>query len=441
MHQKFVGCIFALCLALCSTQLYAESNRQDWTQWRGPDGQGHALSNNVPIRWGETSNVVWKKEILGRGWSSPIVADGKIWLTTAIETPLNATEAETRLSSNTGDQPLTLLDRVDLKVIALEQTTGALLHELTLFSVDDPQWVHKLNSYASPTPVYENGRLYCHFGTFGTACLDCQSTSIVWSNQELHVMHENGPGSTPIIAGEVLVFHMDGSDEQFIAALDKRSGKLAWKTPRSGEMRPNPQHKKSYGTPLLVGVRGKEQIVSPASDWCYGYEPSTGKELWKVAYGQLGFSVTPKPVVGHGMVYLITGFGKGQLLAIDVEKSAEPKIVWSFNKGTPTMPSPLLVGQEIYFVSDKGILTCLDALTGDEIYRDRLNGNFSSSPWFANGRIYVSNREGSTFVFAAGSKFELLAENLLPEPIMATPAVVDSSIYLRTEKHLYRIGE
>jgi len=216
---------------------------------------------------------------------------------------------------------------------------------------------------------------------------------------------------------------------------------LAWKTDRSGARRTNPQQKKSYGTPVLVEIDGKRQIISPASDWLYSYAPDTGIELWKVAYGQLGFSVTPRPVVGHGMIFLATGFGKGQILAIKYHDSQPPEIVWRFNKGTPTMPSPLLVGNELYFVSDTGVFTCLDALSGSEIYRERLGGNFSSSPWYADGRIYLSNREGITYVIKPGSSFEIIAENSLAEAIYATPAAVDHAIYLRTETQLYRIQE
>ena len=420
----------------------ADATTAEWPQWRGPSGLGHASPNaQVPVRWDNEKNVRWKTPTDGRGWSSPIVVGKQIWLTTAIEIPAKEEDVERRLKSNTGGQPLTLLDQVELRALCIDRDSGQLLHELPLMTVREPQWVHKLNSYASPTPVYAAGKLYCHFGTFGTACIDTGSATVDWVHQELQVMHENGPGGSPILVDDLVVFHLDGSDRQFIAALHQGTGKVAWTTARSGEMHSNPQQKKSYGTPLLVDINGQPQIVSPASDWVYAYDPKTGRELWKVAYGQLGFSVVPRPIIGHGMLFIVTGFGKGQIIALRYEGLPTPEIVWQFNRGTPTMPSPILVGEELYFVSDNGVFTCLDALTGREIYRERLSGNFSSSLWLAGGNIYVSNREGITYVIRAGKEFELVAENSVPEGIYATPAVVNNAIYLRTENHLYRLEQ
>lgn len=429
--------LFAL-LAVANAVLVFAIESADWPQWRGPDGQGHAQATGLPVIWSDSANVAWKAKIPGRGWSSPIIAGSQVWLTTALETPATPEDAERRLKANTGDQPVTLLERVELRAVCLDCETGKLQHDVLLLRVDEPQWVHKLNSYASPTPVWDAGRLYCHFGTFGTACLDTRTCEVVWTNTDLHVMHENGPGGSPVVWGDLVMFHLDGSDLQFAAALDKRSGKLVWKTNRSGAMNANPQLRKSYGTPLVVEIGGQPQLVSPASDWVYGYDLESGRELWRLSYGQLGFSLTPRPVFGHGMLFLATGFGKGQILAIRFGPQGQPEIAWSSSRGSPTMPSPLLINDELYFVSDNGILTCLNALTGREEYRERLSGNFSSSPMYADGRIYVSNREGVTYVIRAGTSFDLLAENRLPEGILASPAAVDHAIYLRTESELYR---
>jgi outer membrane protein assembly factor BamB len=232
---------------------------------------------------------------------------------------------------------------------------------------------------------------------------------------------------------------MDGSDHQFIAALDKHTGKLAWKTDRSGAMNEKPQLQKSYGTPLVLDVEGKAVVFSPAPDWLYGYDAATGRELWKLPYGQLGFSITPRPVAGHGMFFMATGFGKKQMLGIKYAGVPEPEIAWRYAKGIPTMPSPLLIEDALYFVDDGGFLTCLDALSGAERYRERLGGNFSASPTYADGHIYISNREGVTFVVAPGPKFELIAKNELPGSIMASAAIADSALFLRTDTALYRI--
>ncbi len=411
----------------------------DWPQWRGPDGQGHAVGSGFPVKWSATENVRWKCDIRGRGWSSPVIEGGTAWVTTAEETPLSAPEKAERLKKNTGDQPLTVLRKVDLRAVGVDLTNGKVTHDVLLLSVDDPQWVHELNSYASPTPVIAKGRLYAHFGALGTACLDTATDKVVWQNRGLVVMHENGPGSSPVLWNDRLIFHMDGSDAQFVAALDPATGKVLWKTPRSGEMHPNPQLKKSYGTPLPAMVNGKEQLLSPGSNWLYAYD-AYGTELWKLAYGGLGFSLTPRPVQGHGMLFMSTGFMKAEMLAIRLKGEKAPEIAWRSTKNVPTMPSPILEGDELYFVNDSGMLTCLDAKTGEERYRERIGGEYSASPTAAEGRLYFSNRAGVTTVVKSGPKFEVLATNALPGKILASMAAVDGVFYLRTDSALWAIG-
>jgi outer membrane protein assembly factor BamB len=414
----------------------------DWPQWRGADNHGHAEAKGLPQVWSAETNVAWRTEIPGRGWSTPVIAGRQIWLTTALETPANPADTERRLKTNTGTQPVTLLEKVELRAVCLDRDSGKLLYEVHLLTEHEPQWVHQLNSYASPTPVLEDGRLYCHFGAFGTACVDTRKARVAWTNTTLRVMHENGPGSTPILWQDLVIFHLDGSDKQFIAALDKRTGEVRWTSDRSGEMRENPQLKKSYGTPVVVQVDGREELISPASDWLYAYDPANGSERWKLSYGTLGFSIAPVPVTGHGMIFMSTGFMRPQMLGIRHDGKTSPEIAWRYTKGAPTMPSPLLVGDELYFLTDAGgILTCLDARTGEEHYRERLGGNFSASPLFADGRIFVSNREGETFVLAPGKQFQLLAKNTLPEGHYASPVALDKSLFLRTEKALYRIEQ
>ncbi|MEW6305967.1 MAG: PQQ-binding-like beta-propeller repeat protein [Verrucomicrobiota bacterium] len=412
----------------------------EWPQWRGPDGQGHVKATGLPTVWSDTTNIIWKTAIPGRGWSSPVIDGKQIWMTTAIETPAKPEDVQRRLKANTAGQAVTVLEKVELRAVCVDRDTGKVTKNILLLTVSEPQWVHQLNSYASPTPVIEDGRLYCHFGALGNACADMRTGKVLWTNTELVIMHENGPGSTPVVWKDLVIFHMDGSDQQFIAALDKRTGRLAWKTARSGEMRPNPLQRQSYGTPLVHVVNGREQLLSPATDWLYSYD-ERGRELWKVKYGILGFSLTPRPVTGHGMILMSTGFQRPEMLGIRYEGVAEPQIVWRYNKGAPSMPSPLLVGDELYFVNDGGFFTCLDARTGVEHFRERLGGNYSSSPTFADGKIYVSNREGLTTVVKPGKKFEVIAKNQLPGKIFASLAVVDKALYLRTDKMLYRIEE
>ena len=411
----------------------------EWPEWRGPGGLGHAEAKNLPTEWSETRNVTWKTTIPGQGHSTPVIDGNQIWFTSAFETPEDPKRIKERLKANTGGQPLTLLASVKLHAICVDRKTGRILHNLPLLQVKEPQWVHKLNSYASPTPVIEDGRLYCHFGAFGTACVDTGGGRVLWRNQELRIMHENGPGSSPVVYRNNLILHMDGSDQQYIIALDKRTGKVAWKTKRSGTMHSNPQLKKAYGTPLLVDMNGKPTVVSTGANWLYGYDPSNGTELWKLAYGLLGFSNVSRPVAGNGTLYFSTCFMKGNLLAVKYEGLAKPEIQWSFTKGAPKMPSPILVGNELYYITDNGIANCLDAGTGKPVWRERVGGEYSASPIHADGKLYFPSQYGTTLVLKPGRTFRKLAENKLEGRHMASIAVAGNTLFIRTDKALYRV--
>jgi outer membrane protein assembly factor BamB len=413
-----------------------------WPQWRGPEGQGHAAAtaHDLPITWSEAANVAWKTPLAGRGWSSPVLDDEHVWLTAAIETEANDAEKAEAQASSKNKQPVEVVRSVTMHTLAVDRESGRIVHDVELFTVKKPQPIHKLNSFASPSPVLASGRLYCHFGDYGTACLDTASAKVLWVKRDLRLDHMNGPGSTPVLWRDKLVIHCDGSDVQYIAALDAASGAVAWKTPRSGELRDDPDLKKAYGTPLVLPIGGRDVLISPGADWVYGYDPENGRELWRRSYGVLGFSIVPRPVAAHGFVFMSTGFMKPEMLALRPGSAgAEPEIVWRQPRGAPTMPSPLVVGDEVYLVNDKGVATCLDALTGDVVWSERLGGNFSSSPLLADGRIYVGNRDGATFVIKPGRTFELLATNELDGQIFATPAAVGQAIYLRTDEALYRL--
>lgn len=415
----------------------ASLSAADWPQWRGPGGQGHSNAKGLPLTWSETENIVWRTAIPGRAWSSPVIDGQHIWLTTAVESEAPEAEKAKKMKDNFAGQPLNIVGKVSLRAVCIDRSSGKLLHDVELLVAESPDPVHQLNSFASPSPILEDGRLYAHFGTNGTACLDTTTQKILWTNRELKLKHENGPGSTPVLWGDLLIVHCDGSDTQSIAALNKLDGKVAWRTNRSGEMNPEPQLKKAYGTPLITNVGGREAVLSPAADWLYAYEPETGRELWKLPYGAQGFSIVPRPVVGHGMIFFGTSFMKPEILAVTLDD--KPKIAWRFGKQAPNMPSPLLVGDELYIVADKGVMTCLDAKTGQANWTERLGGNFCSSPLFADGRILVGNREGQTFVVAPGKTYKLSATNQLDGEIMATPAAVDADLFVRTNKALYRI--
>jgi outer membrane protein assembly factor BamB len=428
---------FASVLLLGGTALAIEG----WPEWRGVSGQGGSGAKGIPSEWSESKGVKWRTEISGRGWSTPVVEGNQIWVTTAIEVAASPEAAEKKLKENTGDQPVTVLESVSLRAICIARDSGEILQDVELLKVKEPQWVHQLNSYASPSPIVKDGRLYAHFGSFGSACVDTQSGSVLWRNEELHVQHENGPGSSPVLWDDRLIVHFDGSDVQFISALSTETGKVLWKSARSGEMDPRPQQRKAYGTPLIVETKGGPIVVSPAADWVYGYAPDSGKELWKVPYGELGFSMSVRPVADEERIYISTSFGKAQVIALKYAGLSTPEIVWRNNKNAPKMCSPVVSEGLLHYVDDGGILSCVDTQTGEAVYRERITGKFSASILLADGRLFVCSREGVTFVVAPGREFKLLAQNELEGQIMASPIALDGSLYIRTDKALYRLGK
>lgn len=415
---------------------------ENWPEWRGPDGQGGSVqpAKAVPVVWSESSGIAWKTPLPGRGHSTPVLWGDRLWLTTAIEKAASEADKERRLKANTGDQPVTVLESVSLRAVCVDKNSGKILHDIELLNVKEPQWVHQLNSYASPSPIVEEGRLYGHFGSFGTACLDTTTGKVLWQNQELQIMHENGPGSTPVLWNDLLIIHFDGSDQQFIAAFHTKDGKLAWKTARSGEMDPRPQQRKAYGTPLVVTMNGRPTVVSPAANWLYGYEPATGKELWKLPYGELGFSMSVRPVADTERVYVSTSFGKSQVFAAQFAGKSKPEVVWQNKRNAPKMCSPVLVNDLLFYVDDGGILSCVDPKTGEALYRERLGGKFSASPIVAGGKLYIPSREGVTTVVPATREFKIEAQNILEGSLMASPVAADGALYLRTDTALYKVG-
>jgi uncharacterized protein (DUF885 family)/outer membrane protein assembly factor BamB len=411
-----------------------------WPEWRGPDAQGHATATGLPLEWSESHNIAWKTPIPGRGHSSPVIGNGRVWVTSAHESAATPEDAARRLASNTGDQPVNVLAEARFHAVGLDLASGRVVHDVELFKVQDPQWVHAQNSYASPTPVLAGHHLYAHFGSFGTAALDTRTGKVDWVWQGIQVMHENGPGSSPVVWNDLLLFHLDGSDSQQIVALHLSNGQLAWSTPRTGKMGDHPQVRKAYGTPLIRTFHNQPEALSVAADWLYSYDPATGRELWKLPYGGLGFSNVPRPVYGHGFIYVLTGFMRPEVLAVRYDGTAPAEIAWRYNRGVSLTPSPLLVGDELYFVSDAGgLLTCLNAHTGERHYQERLGGNFAASPTFADGRLYFHDREGVTTVIQPGPTFQVLARNTLDAPIQSSVAIAGQALFLRTQQAVYRI--
>jgi outer membrane protein assembly factor BamB len=393
----------------------------DWPQFRGPTGQGHSASTGVPLEWSETENIVWKVPLDGLGWSSPSIAGDQVWVTTATD------------------------ENHSLRAVALNRKTGKRLHDVEVFRLDDPGSIHANNSHASPTPVIDGERVYVHFGAHGTACLSTDGR-VLWKTNELKYNHNHGPGGSPVVWNDLLIVNCDGTDVQFVVALDKLTGRIRWKRDRrhisserkSGEL----QVPMAYCTPLLIDVEGRTQLVTLGSDAIVAHDPASGEELWWFTYS--GYSNVARPVYAHGLLFLSTGFGAPKFLAIKVGGQGditESGKVWSVELGSlvPLDVSPLVVGDELYTIADSGIAACYDAKTGQRHWMKRMGSQFWASPVDAQGRIYCLDAEGATTVLAAGKTFEKLATNKLPGRTQASPAIVDGAIFLRTDTHLYRI--
>ncbi len=431
--------------------LLAVAAHAGWPDFRGPTADGHATSTNLPLHWSETNNVTWKTPIPHRGWSTPVILSNQIWLTTA--TP----------------------DGQDFFALCVEADSGKIIFNERIFHCETPEPLgNNLNSYASPSPVIEAGRVYVHFGSYGTACIDTGShqreeasqskaqtpdpksqppspPKLLWKRDDLPCRHFRGPGSSPVLFGDLLILTMDGIDVQYLVALDKRTGKTVWKTDRTaewndieadGKPRGGGDFRKAYSTPLIVTVNGAKQMISVGSKAAYGYDPLTGKEIWKIGHGD--FSAAARPLFANGITYICTGGSKGGLLAVRTDGHgtiAETNFVWRNLRGTPRMPSPVLVDDLIFMVSDGGIGSCIEAATGKELWQERLGGEFAASLLHADGRVYCFNQTGTSVVLKPSRTHEVLATNKLDDGFMASPAVLGNAFILRTKTHLYRIEE
>ncbi|MFT4549480.1 MAG: outer membrane protein assembly factor BamB [Verrucomicrobiales bacterium] len=402
---------------------------ENWADFRGPDGDG-VLDEKVglPLEWSEEKNVVWKTEVKGRAWSSPVVWGKQVWMT-------NATE-----------------DGKTMSVVCLDRETGKILFDRFLFENDTPEPLgNNVNGYGSPSPVIEEGRVFIHFGSYGTACLDTATGKTLWERRDLPCQHLRGPGSSPVLFKDLLILTMDGADVQYLVALDKKSGKNVWKTDRAtkwtdfkadGSVVADGDRRKAYTTPTFVTVDGKVQMISPGATACFAYDPATGEELWFLTYA--GYSNASRVIVEDGMAFINTGFGKPHLLGVRLDGKmsgdvTESHVEWDVFKRVPKRSSPVVLDRRIYMVNDEGILTCLNVDDGSEIWSDRLRGHFSASVLAADGRIYFFSEMGDAYAIAVGDEFELLATNHFESGFMASPAVAGKSFFLRTKTHVYRV--
>lgn len=405
----------------------------DWTHFRGPAGDGVAAPDAAPpLEWSETKNVVWKTELPGRGRSSPVVLGKRVFVTGARERGIKRVKI--------GGDDMQTAEHVSLTAACLDRETGKILWELTLAEVSSPDPVHWLNSWATPTPVVEAGRLICDFGGQGTWCLDPETGKTLW-HKVIPLDHQVGPGSSLLLDGKRVIFIRDGREAQYVAALDKSTGEQLWKTERPPIKIGHNNMRKSFSSPLIIESGGKRQLIAVAPHWIAAYDPENGKELWRARHGD-GFSIGTVPVFGDGLVYFGTGCFKPNIIAVKPDGEGDvtaSHIAWRSQKSIPVMSSPLYLDGNLYWVSDDGMATCADPKAGTPRWQTRLGEAHLASPLAAGGRIYFFGREGKSTVVQPGAEYKSLAENKLDGIVSASPAALGKALYLRSDTHLYRL--
>ncbi len=424
-----------VCIIIPWTLSAAEIN---WTEFRGPNGDGVSTAAHLPLHWGEQQNIAWQTPIHGKAWSSPVIWGTNIWLTTATE------------------------DGRELCVVTVDRESGKITRDVKLFDVEKPQAAHVFNSYASPTPAIESGRIYVTFGSPGTACLDTENGKVFWSRRDIECNHYRGAGSSPILYSNLVILNFDGSDHQFLLALDKRTGRTVWETKRSidfkdlgpdGKPEMNGDYRKAFATCHVAMLAGRPTLLSQGSKALYAYDPMSGEELWRVEE-RTSYSGCTRPVVGHGLIFVPSGFSSGQILAIRPGKPGEMidantprsadsqlQVAWKEKHNAPKKPSLLWLDDLLYAIDDNGTATCWEAVTGTNVWTERIGGHYSAAPLAGAGKIYFLSEDGKTTVIATGREFKKLAENKLGDGFMAAPAVSGNSLFLRSRTSLYRIDE
>ncbi|MCP4645334.1 MAG: PQQ-like beta-propeller repeat protein [bacterium] len=425
--------VLAIGVAVACSQGADAIAQTDWPEFRGPWHNGHASApgdttpRGLPLQWSETENVAWKTPIPHHGWSTPVIMDGQVWLTAATE------------------------EGHDFFIICVDAATGVIRLNRKVFHEDNPEPLgNNINTYASPSAVLEPGRVYIHFGSYGTACLDAATGDAIWERRDLPCRHYRGPGSSPVVFENLLILTFDGVDQQYTTALDKQTGETVWKTDRStewddldsnGKPKRDGDYRKAFCTPLVADANGAPQLLSLGAEAMFAYDPRTGKEIWTAEHG--GHSASARPLFGDGLALLTTGHGKSEMWAVRLDGQGnvtDTHVAWKVDgRAIPKQPSPILADGLIFLVSNDGVAACLEAATGEEVWQDRIGGNFMASLVYADGRLYISDMQGETTVFKPGREFEVLATNRLDEGCLASPAVSGRALFLRTKTHLYRI--
>jgi outer membrane protein assembly factor BamB len=423
--------VYRLCISLLTILFFSFStlfsNAQNWTHFRGSEMNGHANVDSAPLEWSDSTNIQWKVPVKGEGWSSPVVYGDQIWLTAAAD------------------------DGTEFYTFCFDFETGKLLNENTIFTSADPQRIHSTNSYATPTPCIEDGFVYVHYGTFGTACINTKNFEVVWRREDLKAKHMQGPASSPVLHKNMLIVHLEGTEDPYVVALDKKTGETIWKSVRPAEIYDplEPVYRKSYQTPIVINVEGRELLISNSSFMCFAHDVNTGEVVWTIEYGY--DSTVSQPLYWNGLVFVNSGWifldnqpyftrqyavdptGKGDV--------TETHVKWMYEDEVPQIPTPVIVDGKMYMVHDRGMATCLDAMTGQPVWKEKLRGNFNASPIYAAGNIYFFNVKGDCTIIKPGDSFQKVGESSIDETVKAVPVFVRDRLILRTDKNLYMIGD
>jgi outer membrane protein assembly factor BamB len=437
-----IAFVSAMLSSLVFVSSAAASGNASWPQWRGPSGQGTSDEKNLPTEWSTTKNIKWKTPIAGRGHSSPIVWGNKIFLTTAIEGPLVPGAKAVKHMYPEGEflhpDSVGADHKHQFKVICLNRETGKILWEQTAFEGTPYDDRHRKSSFAAATPATDGKYVYAYFGTEGLYAYDMKG-KLAWKADLGKIGTVGmGTGTSPIVYENVVIVQADEEfgEKSFIVGVDKKTGKEVWRTPRK-------TIEVSWSTPLLVRTAKRAELITTGNEAIVAYDPATGKELWR--HKGVDSNAIPSPVANSELVFVSAGFPEKIAMAIAMGGSGDltDKVVWKYAKGTAYVPSPILYGDYLYLTTDRGILTCLDARTGEVKYeggRVPVPATFTASPIAFEGKILMTSEDGDTFVIKAGPKHEIIGTNTVGEPVYASPAVADGNIFIRGEKSLYCIG-
>jgi outer membrane protein assembly factor BamB len=437
----------ALCVwAVAGGAALAVEPSSNWPQWRGPAGQAISTDSRVPLEWSATENVLWKTPIPGRGHSQPIVWGDRIFVTTAIEGEV-VPGAQAVKHMDEGKEflhpdALGANKKHTFKVIALDADSGRVRWERTAWEGTPYDDRHKKSSYAAPTPVTDGRRVFAYFGTEGLYAYDFDGT-LAWKAMPGKVATLGmAVGTSPVLSGDLVILQCDedGGKASFIVAYDKKTGKEAWRQSRPVQV--------SWSTPVLVNARApkRTELVTTGNEWVIAYDPATGNELWRTK--GVAANAIPTAVTGDDLVIVSAGYPDKVAMAIRPGGSGDitgtDRILWKYAKGTAYVPSPILFGDYVYLVTDKGLVTCLDARTGELKYegaRVPVPATFVSSPVAIDGRLVWVSEEGDAFVIKPGPRHEVLRTNALGEAVFASPAIAQGRLFLRGAQNLYCIGK